>query len=236
MEKSESIILEVETRDEGGKNACRRMRAKGRVPGIVYGLDRPPFRVAVDPRKIENLLKLGSGKNTVFTLSLAGQQTKRDAMIRELQRDPVTELPLHVDFIRIDTTKAVHVRVPIRLQGLASGVKNEGGIMDFVHREVEVECLPGAIPEHLEVDVSPLHINQHVAFKDLAAAEGVTVLGDPEEIIAVVVAPKVEEAPVTEEEEEAAAAAAVEGEGEGEAGESEAGEKGKEAEGGESKS
>jgi large subunit ribosomal protein L25 len=189
------VVLEVEARADRGKNACRRIRASGRVPGNVYGLDRPPFMVAVDPRRIEELLRRGSGRNTVFTLRLVGQDSKRDAMIRELQRDPLTDRPVHVDFVRIDATKAVHVRVPIRLLGLATGVKNEGGILDFVHREVEVECLPGLIPEHLDVDVSELHLNQHATFSDLVAPEGVRVLGDPGEIIAVVSTPKAEEEP-----------------------------------------
>jgi large subunit ribosomal protein L25 len=151
--------------------------------------------VAVDPRRIEEVLRLGSGRNTVFTLRLVGQDSKRDAMIRELQRDPLTDRPTHVDFVRIDVSKAVHVSVPIRLLGLATGVKNEGGILDFVQREVEVECLPGLIPEHLDVDVSGLHINQHVSLRDVSVPEGVRVFGDLEQIIAVVSAPKAEEEP-----------------------------------------
>lgn len=224
MDKSGSIELEVEAREEHGKNACRRIRASGRVPGNVYGLDRPPFKVAVDPRRIEELLRRGSGVNTIFSLRLAGQDDKREAMIRELQRDPLTERPLHVDFVRIDASRAVQVDVPIRLVGLATGVKNEGGILDFVHREIEVECLPGLIPEHLDVDVSSLHINQHVAFKDLSPPPGVKVLGDPEQIIAVVAAPRAEEEPVAVEAAEEGEAAAEEA-----AAEPEVAKKGKEA-------
>lgn len=205
MANTSSIVLEVEPRENTGKNACRRIRARGLVPGNVYGLDRAPFKVAVDPKRIEEVLRMGSGVNTIFTLSLAGQQRRRETMIKELQRDPVTERPIHVDFVRIDATKAVQVSVPIRLLGIATGVKNEGGLIDFVHREVEVDCLPGQIPEHLDVDVTELHINQHVAFKDLPVVEGVTLLGDPEQIIAVVVAPKAEEEPVAAEVAEVAA-------------------------------
>ena len=215
VQTSEKIILEVEARQETGKNACRRIRAAGKIPGNVYGLDAAPFMVSVDPKEIEQLLRLESGANTIFTLSMAGQERKRDSMIKELQRDPVSERPLHVDFVRVDLSKAVHVAVPIRLIGVADGVKNEGGIMDFVHREVNVECLPGDIPEHLDVEVSHLHINQNVALKDLTVDERVKLLDDPEQIVAVVVPPRIEETPATEEA-EAEAAAAAEGEGEGE--------------------
>jgi large subunit ribosomal protein L25 len=195
MAKSNSTDLEVQSREETGSNAARRLRASGLVPGNVYGLDRPPFKVAVDPSRIDDLLRLGSGANTIFTLRLAGEQKKRETMIKELQRDPVSEKPIHVDFVRIDAGKAVHVDIPIQLIGIATGVKNDGGVMDFVHRSVQVECLPGNIPEHFDVDVTELHINQHISFKDLKVGDNVLVLDDPEQIIAVVVPPRVEEAP-----------------------------------------
>jgi large subunit ribosomal protein L25 len=200
MSKIGSIELEVEPREEVGKNACRRLRTRGLVPGNVFGLDRPPFKVAVNPKRIEELLRLGTGVNTIFTLRLAGQDRTREAMIKELQRDPITDRPLHVDFVRIDANKPIHVDVPIRLVGTPIGVKNEDGILDFVLREVEVECLPALIPEHLDVDVSELHLNQHVSVKSLVVGEGVRLLGDPEQIIAVVSPPRMEEvaAPVEE--------------------------------------
>jgi len=212
MANSSSTDLEVQPREESGTNACRRLRARGLVPGNVYGLDRPPFKVAVDPKRIDDLLRLGSGANTIFTLRLAGEARKRETMIKELQRDPVSEKPIHVDFVRIDAGKAVQVDVPIHLVGVATGVKDDGGVMDFVHRSVQVECLPGDIPEHLDVDVSDLHINQHISFKDLESGDEVQVLGEPEQIIAVVVPPRVEEAPA-EAEAEVAEADAVADEG-----------------------
>jgi large subunit ribosomal protein L25 len=216
MAKTGNITLEVEPRKESGKNACRRLRARGLLPGNVYGLDSPPFKVAVSPRRIEELLRSGSGMNTIFTLKMAGEERRRETMIKELQRDPLTENALHVDFVRIDADKAIQVSIPIRLTGIATGVKNEGGVMDFVHRDVLVECLPGAIPEFFEVDISGLHVNQHVSFKDLVIGEEVRLLVDPEQIIAGCVPPRVEEAPAEAEMEEAAEAAAVEGEGEDE--------------------
>jgi large subunit ribosomal protein L25 len=202
---SDTIVLEVESRSLTGSGACKRMRRTGRIPGNVYGLDRPPFKVGVDPKRIDELLKLSSGVNTVFRLTLKGQSETRDAMIKELQRDPVTGLPVHVDFIRVDPTKRIQISVPVRLVGTPEGVKNEGGIVDFINRVVEVECLPAQIPEQLEVDITALHINQHVSVGDLSFAEDVEVLDDPAQIIAAVSAPRVEEVAAPEEEEEVAA-------------------------------
>jgi large subunit ribosomal protein L25 len=189
----ENIVLEVTGRDETGKNANRRLRATGVIPGIVYGLDRDPFKVAVDPARIEAVLRLKSGANTIFSLELKGEDKRRDAMIKELQRDPVSERAVHVDFVRVDLTKAVQVRVPVVLVGIAEGVKTDGGVMDFVLREVLVECLPGNIPEHLDVDISALHINQHVSLSDVTIGEGVKVLDELDQIVAGVSAPRAEE-------------------------------------------
>ena len=127
MVKTSSITLEVEAREESGKNACRRIRSRGLVPGNVYGLDSPSFKVSVDPKRIDDLLRMGAGMNTIFTLMMAGAERKRETMIKELQRDPVTERTLHVDFMRIDADKTIQVKIPIRLQGLAAGVKDDGG-------------------------------------------------------------------------------------------------------------
>jgi large subunit ribosomal protein L25 len=210
---TDNIVLEVESRTVTGGSECRRMRREGgRIPGNVYGLDRPPFKVSVDPKRIDEMLRLGSGVNTVFQLNLVGENKTREAMIKELQRDPVSGLPVHVDFIRVDPLKKIQVSVPVRLVGTPEGVKNEGGVIDFVNRVVEVECLPTAIPDQLEVEVSALHINQNVSVGDLEIPEGVELLADRELTLAVVVAPRVEEVAVAAEEE----VEAVEGEVEGE--------------------
>jgi len=186
MAAKTDTILEVEPRTDRGKNACGRLRRAGRVPGNVYGLDLPPFAVSVSARRIDEVLHLGSGQNTILTLTTADASQKRDVMIRELQRDPVTAQPVHLDFVRVDADKPVTVSVPVRLTGTAEGVKNEGGVLDFVHRDVSVSCLPSAIPEHLDVDITPLHINQHVSVGDLQVPEGVTVNDDRETIVATV--------------------------------------------------
>jgi large subunit ribosomal protein L25 len=199
---SENVTLEVEPREQTGKNANRRLRRDKQVPGVVYGLDQPPFLVSVSPRKLGEILHLDSGRNTIFTLSLVGQDQTRAAMIKELQRDPVSEDFVHVDFIRLDLERKITVNVPVRLVDTPTGVKNEGGVLDFIHREVEVECLPKDIPEHVDVDVSGLHINQNVAVSDISVEEGVQILDEPETVIAVVVPPRAEA--VAAEEEEAA--------------------------------
>ena len=177
-------ILEVAPRENSGSGHCRRLRRAGEVPGNVYGLDRPPFKVAVSPKKIDAILRRGRGVNTVFKLSLVGEDKTREAMIKELQRDPVTGNPVHIDFIRIDSTRTIHLRIPVHLEGTPVGVTLEGGTVEFINREVEVECLPGAIPKYLNVDISGLHINQHVSVSDLDLEEGVLIAGDSEQILA----------------------------------------------------
>lgn len=203
---SQEIVVEVSERTEKGKGAAGRLRRTGRIPGIVYGLGVPSFPVAVESRKIEQVLGLESGKNTIFTLALSGQSQSRAVMIRDLQRDPVSENLVHVDFARVDLTKTVRVEVPVRLLGVPEGVKTDGGILEFVLRQVEVECLPASIPEHLDVDVSALRMNQNLSVADLPALEGVKVLEDPESILCVVAPPRAEEAPAAAVEEAPAAA------------------------------
>jgi large subunit ribosomal protein L25 len=200
-----TLVIEVEPREATGKNAARRLRRQGKIPGIVYGLGRPPFPVAVPPRKLEEVLRLETGRNTILTLSLAGQDRTRAVMIRDLARDPVTGQIEHVDFVRVDLGKTVTVRVPVRLVGTPVGVKVEGGIVEFLRREVEVECLPGDIPEHLDVEVSNLHVNQHVSVSDLVVGDKVRVLTPADEPIVLVAPPRVEEAPTAEAAEEAPA-------------------------------
>jgi large subunit ribosomal protein L25 len=211
MAKSNKENVQVEARTDTGKNACRRIRAAGKIPGNVYGMDLSPFAVAVDAKRVEEVLSLSTGRNTIFALSMADAKDSRDVMLREMQRDPVTERLVHVDFLRIDPDKRMSVMVPIRLVGLAEGVKNEAGILDFVQRTVEVSCLPSDIPEQFEFDVSELHLNQNVAAKELEVGEGVEILEDPETILAVCVPTRVVEEEVPETEEEDLEAAGEEG-------------------------
>lgn len=202
----QNIVVEVAERADRGKNASRRSRKQGQVPAIVYGLDVAPFAVTVARRRVEEILGLESGRNTIFTLALAGQDRTRAAMIKELQRDPVTEGILHVDFVRVDLEKAVRVNVPIRIVGIADGVKNQGGVLEVVIRQVEVECLPTDIPEHLDIDVSALALGQAITVAGLPGGERYRVLDDPEQTVCQVSMPRVEEAPAAAEAEPAVAA------------------------------
>ena len=207
------LMVSVDPRELRGKNASRRLRATGKVPGNVYGMSLDSYAVAVEARRIEEILRLGSGRNTIFTLSLGEGQQSRAVMLRELQRDPVSEQLVHVDFLRVDPTKVVHVRIPVRLVGTPEGVKNEGGVIDFVHRQVEVACMPSSIPERLDIDIEHLHINQNISVKELQTEEGVEILDDPDTILAVVASPRVE-VEETPEVEEGAEEAAPDGEAE----------------------
>jgi large subunit ribosomal protein L25 len=203
--------LNAVKREEFGKNAMRRLRRSGFVPGVLYG---GPSRgkggapeatpIAVDPKILGRILHSGLGANTLIGLQLGDEQSR--VMIREYQLDPVTHALLHADFFRVALDKRVQVTVPIVLKGEARGVKQQGGLLDFVHREIGIECLPSDIPERVEVDVSELMLHQGVRLRDLAESAKWTALDDPDTLLVHVIAPKAEvEAPTPE----AAAAAAT---------------------------
>lgn len=203
---TKEITVEVGARTELGKNACRRLRKRGIIPGIVYGMGLDSFAVEVSPRRLGEILHLESGRNTIFNLVLQGSEgaQSRAAMIRDLVRDPITSDLVHVDFVRVDLDKTVHVSVPIRILGVAHGVKNEGGILEFIHREVNVECLPGKIPEHFDLDVTELGIGDHFSVKDVVAIKDVELLDDENTVLVSIAAPTVHEEETPAEGEEAA--------------------------------
>ena len=155
--------------------------------------------------KLADAFRHGAGENAIFLLKLAGPDQSRHAMIRDLQRDPVSRKPLHIDFVRVMMDTKIRVKVGIEVVGTAKGVKTEGGILDFVTREVEIECLPGNIPAHLPIDVSELSIGDALRISQVPAIEGVTVVDDPEKVLVHVTHPTAEKAP-----EVAAAEAAAE--------------------------
>ena len=194
--------FEIEERSVEGSTACNRLRRAGLVPGNVYGMDRPSFKVQMHPQRIEEVLRLKTGQNTILTLKMANRDVKRDVMIREMQRDPITDKVIHVDFVRIDPTKPVQVPVPVHFEGTPAGVRTEGGILDVIARELTVSCLPDHIPAQLDIDISELHLNQNASVQDIKLPEGVTILEDESTVLVVVAAPKAEE--TTEEDEEGA--------------------------------
>jgi large subunit ribosomal protein L25 len=178
-----TIELNVERRSETGKGPARRSRANGRIPAVVYGAGKPTVPVHLERRALTDAFRAGAGENAIFLLKLAGSDQSRHVMIRELSRDPVSREPLHIDFVRVMMDAKVRVRVPIEVVGVAKGVKADGGILDYVTREVEIECLPGNIPEHLPIDVAELAIGDALRISALPAPEGVTIVDDPEKVL-----------------------------------------------------
>jgi large subunit ribosomal protein L25 len=190
-----TIELNVERRTTTGKGEARRTRAKGQIPAVVYGAGKPTVPVQVERKELTNVFRAGATENAIFMLKLAGSDQTRHAMIRELSRDPVSREPLHIDFVRVRMDAKIKVRVAIEVVGVAKGVKEEGGILDFVTREVEIECLPGDIPEHLPLDVSELVIGDALRIASLKAPAGIEIVDDPEKVLVHVTHPMKEEEP-----------------------------------------
>jgi large subunit ribosomal protein L25 len=204
--------LVANERDATGKGAARRLRAAGRIPAVLYGRGTGSKSISIDPGDLLRLLHgSGAGMNTLIELSVEG--TTRTVLVKELQRDPVHGRPIHTDFYLIDLDKTVEVAVPIRLVGRAPGVEL-GGILDHPLREIELECLPGAIPESVDVEVSALEVGHSIHVRDLELPEGVTVRTDLNLAVASVITPVAVEEPVVEEELEAEEGAAEGEEGE----------------------
>jgi large subunit ribosomal protein L25 len=197
-------ILEAATRDRFGKNEAGRIRREGRVPAVLYGgATREAISLTVDPKSLLRILHSAAGLNTLITLKVAGAGDTR-VLVKDYLVEPVTRQLLHADFYRVAMDKAIKVRVAIVLKGEAKGVKAQGGVVEFVNREIDIECLPGDIPEHLDVDVTELMVHDGIRVRDLAVtATKWKALSDAETLIVHVVLPKVEVAP----EPDAAAAA-----------------------------
>ena len=198
-------VLKVEVREGTGKGVARKLRAAGRIPGILYGRAKDSVPVSLDPRVLERAIqKSEAGVNTLFDLELEGgaKAGARVVLVKELQREPAAGFLLHADLYEVDLAQTVEVEVPIRLLGTPPGVALEGGIMDHIHRELRLECLPRAIPDSIEVDVSALELGDSIHVRDLALPAEARVLSDPELPVASVVSPKAEEeeTPAAEEE------------------------------------
>lgn len=218
--------LEIQAREGRGKGAARKLRAAGRIPGICYGRDTQSVAISVDPRALARLLATSdAGTNTLIDLRGDGLDGKT-VLLKELQRDPVSGRPLHADFYAVDLARTVEVSVPVHLTGRAVGVEM-GGILDHSLREIELECLPTAIPKELTVEVSELNVGDSVHVRDIALPEGVELLSDPDLSVVSVVAPAVveEAAPAEGVEEGAEPAEGEAAEGEEAAEKKEEGEK-----------
>jgi large subunit ribosomal protein L25 len=193
--------LEAVKRDGRGKNEANRLRAAGRIPAVLYGTPKADknsasVAVSVDPKAVMRILRSDTGANTLINFRLDGSEAR--VMVKEYQIDPITHALVHADFYQLAMDKAIVVTVPIHLTGEAKGVKLQGGIVDFVSREIEVECLPTEIPEHIDVDIADLALNEAIRVRDLAVGPKWKPITEPETMIVHVVAIKAEEPAPTE--------------------------------------
>jgi len=187
----EQNVLEAQPREAGTKNHARRVRREGKIPAVVYGAGKDAQPVAVDPRHVLRILHSDSGHNTIFDLAMnGGERTK--AMIVDWQYEPIKGHLLHIDLKRIAMDRALRVSVPIELQGVPAGVKTEGGILEQMLREVEIECLPGDIPSHIDVDVSELTFGKVLRVSDLPHNEKIKFITEANQPVAHVTSVKEE--------------------------------------------
>jgi large subunit ribosomal protein L25 len=194
---TEKTPLEAQPRTAGNKNEARRVRRGGKVPGVLYGAGKETLPLSLDPRQVARILHSETGHNTIFELALNGGE-RTQVMIVDWQYEPVKGALLHVDLKRIAMDRKLKVEVPIVLKGVAAGVKQQGGILEQVLREVEVECLPGDIPTSIEADVTELVFGKVLRVEDLPRSEKIEFLTDANQTVAHIITVKEEEAPTPE--------------------------------------
>ena len=187
----EQNVLEANPREAGTKNHARRVGREGLIPAVVYGAGKEAMPVSVDPRHVLRILWSETGHNTIFDLAVSGGENAK-AMIVDWQYEPIKGHLLHIDLKRIAMDKALRVSVPIVLQGVPAGVKTEGGILEQMLREVEIECLPGNIPSHIDVDVSKLTFGKVLRVEDLPHSEKLKFLTEANQPVAHVTSVKEE--------------------------------------------
>ncbi len=190
------------------KNAARRVRAAGKIPAVIYGGGAEPVAIEVDPKQISRILYSETGHNTIFDVEIPGKSTDK-AMIVDWQREPIKDQLIHIDLKRIALDKVLHVKVRVKLLGVPKGVKTEGGILDQVLREVEIECLPADIPSHIDVDVSELGMHHVLRVSGLPHSEKIKYLNAEDATVAHVVSIREEAATVAEGADAAAVAGAA---------------------------
>jgi len=190
------ITITAKHRETRGKNEARRLRVQGLTPAVVYGAGQDAVAVAVNPREVNKILHSGSGLNTIFDLSIDGNATP--VMIVDHQNDPVRDNLLHVDLKRIDLTKPIDVKVPVLFTGDPKGVKLQGGLLEIIKREIEIEVLPDDIPGQFSVDVGELMIGQNVRAGSIPLPANMKLTSPPDQVLAHVVALRAEEAPAVE--------------------------------------
>lgn len=203
---TEVNILEAQQREPGNKNAARRVRAAGKIPAVIYGAGKDTAVISVDPRQVLRILKSECGHNTIFDLAMGNDRVK--AMIVDWQFEPIKGTLIHIDLQRIAMDKKLTVTVPIILKGEPEGVKTQGGILEQLLREVELECLPADIPKSIEADVSHLVFGVDIRVKDLAHGDKLKFLTDEDRMVAHITTVKEEVVAAPEAVADAAAAPA----------------------------
>jgi large subunit ribosomal protein L25 len=195
--------LDAVKRSSRGKNEARRLRASGRIPAVVYGAQKAgdavnTVVVSVDPKPLMRILHSGSGVNTLITLKVDGDGDSR-VLVKEFLVDPITSHLLHADFYRVNMDKRITVTVPVLVKGESRGVKVEGGVLDFVHREIELETLPAEIPDSIEIDISNLGLNDAIHVRDVAQGARWTPISDPDMMLVHIIMPRAVEEPAAGE-------------------------------------
>jgi large subunit ribosomal protein L25 len=176
-------VLIVPKRESFGKSAIRDLKKSGMIPAVVYGLNEPPVAIAISPKAVARVLASDAGMNSVMFLQREGTDIKRHVIIKDLQRDPISGRLRHIDFMRVDMTHKVRVKVPVRLIGTSIGVKSQGGVLDFAHREIEIECLPSIIPAHIDVDITNLNVGDSIRFEEITLVPNVIFTGDAHQTV-----------------------------------------------------
>jgi large subunit ribosomal protein L25 len=185
-------IIPIAKRETTGKASNNALRNSGMIPAVIYGLNEPPVAVAISPKIVARIIGSDTGLNSLIHLQREGTDIKRHVIIKDVQRHPVTGRLSHVDFMRVDPTHRVRVKVPIHLKGVPIGVK-EGGILDFTHREIEVECLPNLIPAHVDVNVEGLAVGDSLRLDQVVLDAHLTLHGDTHNVICSVLGKQAEE-------------------------------------------
>lgn len=195
------VIVLADTRTDFGKNASRRLRVAGKIPGVVYGHGLETRAIAVDPKAIHGILHSGTGRNTIFSINVAGDMT--DVLVRDFQLDPVKSNLIHVDFQHVAMDEVMEFEVPVEVHGTPKGVK-AGGILDIVLRQITVECLPADVPAGISINAEGLDIGDTVRVSDLMVdASKLKILNEADLVVLTVVPPRVEAEPLAAGEEPA---------------------------------
>ncbi len=193
------ITLAAETRDARGKNEARRLRVSGMIPAVLYGAGGTSLAVTLNPKEVNRILHSKTGHNTIFDVAVAGGETA-PVMVVDWLHHPVRDTLMHVDLMRIDLSKRLHVKVPVHITGEPVGVKIQGGLLEMVTREIEIECLPDDIPEHFTNDVAELSIGGSIRASDVQLTGSMKLLSPPDTVIVHVVAIRTSEEAVVAEE------------------------------------